>query len=887
MSWSLLQSTVQMSGMSFVTGFVGFIGLLLWWIVRRRVRDFWLPILRVFEFPSSRLPRLILLPPPWVPFLMFLLATVSLLLWSFRPSVKVFSEFETEMSQIHVFVDLSPSVSSQLSISELTTRLVSVLEKIGPRSRVTLGTSHGSEIYEMASPKAAADLITGLGFHRGGAKLGSTVRQQVSRIGEIDQLFIVSDRDQHSWGGFQWQYLLVDADIRHVDLDSSNQRNLKPNLFIQEANYLSAPGSLTMDWDIVVSEGALNMPASGSISAKFNGDMLATGRWDIPQGQRSTTVSVSWPVSKISSSVKTPTSEHPDSRFIEWTLDVDSGDAMIMDNLFRAPISGRRDNVTIVAEPSGEMKLEDPVASLTAALEVSGYAVARYDRWPEKNGSSSFELLGKPSLMILQAGDSKSLDAWCPETQATPRDGRSDWSGTIWLIPSDTASAFDGICQCLSKSRLFQRNVACTSNMSRDVMMTSLMDLGGVQIGGEMGQVRGALGVRLPKASGSVDVAVFSVPLRPDSSSGVSWGTFPLMIRDLSRFLLSPSDPHNRIDDAGPRLWPRISDVSVLSRMASSVEALRIANETNVPIGESMLGVTPSNELPPSIGTVAGSGTHHAPNKRDSDDPGPWVHLLAAVIVGAMVFEGLWRLWVLYTGYRDRSFRRAAGLMLLMAFVGDFGSAVRAEVAIQWMSDRGSSKLTYLNLAREVAARTSIELSPQASMLKQFDSVAAASPWIWTPSPSKIASGDGLLRHDAVLWLKRGGLLVLDGETSDQQNERLMSEFKSLQSGQSGWTDIPPDHEFMRSFYLLSALPACRGRSWKIYTFDGRVAIIAVPYSLLGQLQDNPLKWSCDGSANYEQQVRIFVNLFMMALTTDYKRDQIHLPEILKRLRFP
>jgi hypothetical protein len=103
----------------------------------------------------------------------------------------------------------------------------------------------------------------------------------------------------------------------------------------------------------------------------------------------------------------------------------------------------------------------------------------------------------------------------------------------------------------------------------------------------------------------------------------------------------------------------------------------------------------------------------------------------------------------------------------------------------------------------------------------------------------------------------------------------------------TGWMSMPPDHEFMRSFYLLNSLPTCKGRPWKIFSFDGRVVAIAAPYSLLSSLQDQPVKWSCESNVTYEQQVRIFVNLLMMAFTTDYKRDQIHLPEILKRLRVP
>jgi hypothetical protein len=882
---------MQSSGFAIIAGMIALLSVFLWWIVRRRVRDFWLPIVRVFDFPPSRLPRLVWRMPPWVPFLMFVVAAACLVIWSFRPSVRVFSDFEPDMSQIHVFVDLSPSVSSQVTLSELAGRVTAVLEKIGPKSRVTMGTSHGSEIYEVASASSAADVIAGLGFHRGGVKIGAAVRSQVARIGEIDQLFIVSDRDQHSWGGFQWQYLLVDADIRHVDLDSANQRSARSNIFIQEASYLSAPGSLTMDWDVVISEGALTMPASGTLSARFHDDVLTTGHWEILPGQRSTTVTLSWPATKISAPTKVVQHGQDDDRYLEWTIEVDHGDAMVIDNKFLAPLSGGQAKVAIVAEPSGEMKLDDPVSPLTAALDVSGYAVSRYDRWPKMSAKSGLEILGQPKLIIAQAGDPQAIDSWCPEVResaASPAD-KPAWQGAVWILPRDLESSFVGICRCITRLTTSKANLDCPENLSRESMIANLVSQGGTQIGGDVGQSNGALAIRMPKIPGLADLIVFSVPLRPDSRLGVSWGTFPLLIRDLGRFLFGEVQTSGRSDDVGARSWPRIADITVLSQIVSMIDVARIAQLTNVPIGESMLGVTPSSELPPSFASLGASGRDRAPNKRDSDDPWPWVRLLVGLMVGSMLIEVLWRI---HRSRRQRISATAntiAVVLVVATFLWDISDVAYAEVGIEWLMDRPSAKASFQNLAREVASRTSIELSREPVVFAQFDQSVAGKPWIWSPSPGKLINKDGMLRYDAVLWLKRGGLLILDGDQSESQMDRLMGSVSSsvAAAGASGWTNVPPDHEFMRSFYLLSALPTCRGQNWKIYTFDGRVAVMAIPYSLLGQLQDVPTRWSCDGSVNYEQQVRVFVNLLMMALTTDYKRDQIHLPEILKRLRVP
>ena len=871
MEWTSLQSTLHGSGIALTTGLIAVTGVVLWWIVRRRVRDFWLPIIRVFDFPASRLPRVIFRRPPWIPFLMFLIAAMSLFVWSLRPSLRVFSDFEPGMSQIHVFVDMSPSMSAQISLTDLSERLAAVLQKIGPKSRVTIGTSHGSEVYEISSPSAAVDIITGLGFHRGGVKIGAAMRAQVARIGEIDQLFIISDRDRHSWSGFQWQYLLVDADIRHEDVDSSNQRSAKANIYIQDATYLSAPGSLTMDWDVVISEGALTMPASGTLNASINGESIATGNWEIASGQRSTTVSISWPAMKVPEGIK--------NQNIQWSVEVQGGDAMTMDNKFIAPLSGRRDRVAIVADLAGEMHLDDPMMPLAAALDVAGYSVARYDRWPRHEVRQGLDLLGQPRLIIAQAESFRDLQEWCPEISHDKE--KSPWMGAIWLVPRDLDSSFEGLCHCVARFSSNSKDLDCSTGMTRDAFIASLVALGGLQVAGEIGQAKGSLALRLPKQAESIELVAFTVPLRPDSRLGMTWGTFPVLMRELGGFLLGSGDTEGAGGGRNTAGWPRISDVSSLSQVADRGDAARIARETNVPVGESMLGLTPINELPPSFGAVGGVGRDRAPNKRDSDDPWPWVRLLSGSVICAMAIELIWSI------YRGR--RNSIVSMLFFVIAAGLVSPenASADVKIDWLAERNVTNVSFQTLAREVASRTSIELAAKLEPLSQFDQSASAKPWIWVSSPSKLAGKDGSLTHDATLWLKRGGLLILDGENSDHVLENLMRSIRSGTINASGWMNVPPDHEFMRSFYLLSALPSCKGRPWKIYSFDGRVTAIAIPYSLLGQLQDSPARWNCDGALNYEQHVRVFVNLLMMALTTDYKRDQIHLPEILKRLRVP
>ena len=867
MNFQAFQSMFSPSMISIAAGVLVVGGLVIWWIVRKRLRDFWLPIVRILDFPVSRLPRIVLKKPPLIPFLMFLLAALAVFIWTLKPRLRVFSDFEPGMSQVHIYVDMSPSVSAHANLEQLGKKLVSLLEQVGSKSRVTFGTSHGPDIYEMTGASSASDLIAGMGFHRGGGKIGPGVRSQIARIGEVDQLFVLSDRDQHSWGGFQWQYLLVDSDVRHVDL-SESQIATTPNAFIQDARFTSSPGALTMDWEIEISEGAFVRPVSGTVKASLAGNSLASATWEIPQGRRSVLVSVSWPATLVPRDVV--------GEPIEWTIEVEGGDALSMDNKFRSPVLGRRDRVVVVGEPTGELRLEDALMPLETALQVSGFEVERFDRWPSKQKNEVPDVIAASRFLAVLTGTISSLDLWCPTA--------SDKLVPTWFIPDVSQSSFSAMCQCLTRFSVGVSADMCSAGLTREQWLATLVNIGAKQIGGDIGYANQAIAMRLKGLQSNFDFTLLTVPLRPIAKFGLTWGSFPVLVRQLAAFTTG-QESMGTSDAQGLRgLWPRIPDVSALltgeaDGVASRTQILR---ETNVPAGESMMALVAASDLPPSWSSVGDVGRVKAPSKRDSEDPFPWIRLLVALVTLAILIELLW-LW-------RRQKQRRVGTVIYLVLCGALlfsAHESQAQVRLQWLGVKAGPGAEFQTLAREVSSRTSLEFSPQAEYVASFDETAAQFPWLWTSNPSALAGRDGKIAGMATLWLKRGGILIVDNNQGEKGLETI---FEPLMQGTvrpTGWMSIPPDHELMRSFYLLNSLPTCRGRPWKIFSFDGRVVAISTPYSLLASLQDQPARWSCESNVAYEQQVRIFVNLLMMAFTTDYKRDQIHLPEILKRLRVP
>ena len=104
--------------------------------------------------------------------------------------------------------------------------------------------------------------------------------------------------------------------------------------------------------------------------------------------------------------------------------------------------------------------------------------------------------------------------------------------------------------------------------------------------------------------------------------------------------------------------------------------------------------------------------------------------------------------------------------------------------------------------------------------------------------------------------------------------------------------NIPRDHSVFRSFYLLNTVS---GRVIvKSYmegvTLKGRTVLMYSSNDQAGAWSRNKLgDWNYDviggGYRQRQLSIRLGINIILYALTLDYKKDMVHLPIILERLR--
>ncbi len=196
------------------------------------------------------------------------------------------------------------------------------------------------------------------------------------------------------------------------------------------------------------------------------------------------------------------------------------------------------------------------------------------------------------------------------------------------------------------------------------------------------------------------------------------------------------------------------------------------------------------------------------------------------------------------------------------------------------------------NLARILDSRTSAEPSGVAAVDPEQDQDLAFFPFLyWSVSTNaQNPSPDAFKRIQD--YLDRGGTIVFDTRDGAQENSGfgLSSNSQALQKilkslNVPALQVLPEDHVLLRSFYLLDKTPGhfSEGRIWiELASAPGRDGVSSI---IIGS-QDWAGLWSQGLPATRAQEMsyRFGINLVVYALTGNYKADQIHVSEILKRL---
>ena len=858
---------------------ISFIGILvswaIWFLIRKRRFRVWMPILRVVDIDSKPLPKMTVTPPPWLAFLCFLFLSILLLFFTVKPRNTAFAPFEPNRTHIHIFFDMSPSLAIRGKMPEYTSEVESLILSVKERGRLTFSTSHSREVYDLGENADVVAKLTELGFHRHGLKLGDSIRQNLQDVGDIDQLLVFSDGNQYSWNDFNWSFLEEEIDVRLVKFEGANSK--PSNYYINGVTPKNDDTGSQMEWDVEIVRSGLPVATNGTITVHYDSHELYVGSWVMPENRNRIELRVRWPHHKfkMDGSIENVP--------LVWKIFPDNEETGLLDNEFRSLPSGMKQSIMLMADPNGEQFLEDPAHHLMVSLDILGFSTKRYDFFPPQKEA----LEGRFPVWVVMAGlEQSSLGEQCPKWLG---DGKKDQGvlgnqnpgsdSIVWLVPIEREVHWKNMCVCLARfSQLSSGKDPefCDGVESRDQYVGILASIGAKQVGGALGNAMGAVAWHFKNKNSHREILAFTSPLRPDLRSGISYSNLPILTKVIVGW-----QKLSLKDKLGFSSWPRYESTPSQSDGKESLEkSQEQSRASNVPLGESLVNILPRDSLPKKWDPLIAEKQRALNTKKDMDDPMPWIRFMFIGAIGLLGLEA-----VILGGklLLNLAFKRTETLLLLLGFVF-FSDGSQASVKVNLLG-YSSGMRTAKSLSREVASRTSIDLSTRVKQSREFSPTVLKEPWIWVRDHRKLFDEAGYLRVEVSRWLKRGGLLVLENINDDSILEKIRMTGGFLMKPEEGWKAIPPDHEVMRSFHLLESLPTCSERVWKGFRFDGRIAIFAIPGDFMDLLVDQKKKAPCKAKASYERVTRVFINILMVALTTDYKKDQIHLPEILKRLR--
>ncbi len=198
------------------------------------------------------------------------------------------------------------------------------------------------------------------------------------------------------------------------------------------------------------------------------------------------------------------------------------------------------------------------------------------------------------------------------------------------------------------------------------------------------------------------------------------------------------------------------------------------------------------------------------------------------------------------------------------------------------------------SLLAQLAKRTSVEVKRESLDLKPADNRLFRYPILYMGGDQPF---DPLTSQEAQMlrqYLTYGGFLIIDDNSAQPDSGFDASARKMIAQlfPHTPMQKISNDHSIFRSFYLLNEVtgririhPYLEG-----ITLKGRTVLVYSANDLGGAWSKNKLgHYDFDmiggGPRQRTLSIRLGINIILYALTLDYKKDLVHLPIILERLR--
>ncbi len=197
---------------------------------------------------------------------------------------------------------------------------------------------------------------------------------------------------------------------------------------------------------------------------------------------------------------------------------------------------------------------------------------------------------------------------------------------------------------------------------------------------------------------------------------------------------------------------------------------------------------------------------------------------------------------------------------------------------------------------RELARRTSVEPAGRRRVIDPADPALFELPFLYVAGrfgpPELGPAGEKALAR----YLEHGGFVLFDDASGVAESgfARGVADLLSRVLPGRQLRPLPADHTVYQSFYLLSGAPGRVLVKPFLYGVDREdlTPAVLVVNDLGGAWDADPVAGFTNpcvpgGERQRELAFRLGVNLALYALTGNYKKDQVHIPFILRRRRRP
>ena len=198
------------------------------------------------------------------------------------------------------------------------------------------------------------------------------------------------------------------------------------------------------------------------------------------------------------------------------------------------------------------------------------------------------------------------------------------------------------------------------------------------------------------------------------------------------------------------------------------------------------------------------------------------------------------------------------------------------------------------SLLGQIERRTSIETDRGSLQIELSHPNLYQYPFVYMGGSEEFEIFSGSELERLRNYLSYGGFLLIDNNSSNigSKFDNSVRKMIDVLFPQIPLKKISRDHSIFRSFYLIDRVYGRKQINSYLegINIKGRTVLVYSADDLGGAWARDKLgQWTHDiiGGGTRERQlaIRLGVNIVMYALTLDYKKDMVHLPIILERLK--